>query len=197
MNHGSCLDKSNPQPFLFCVEQRKQSVSIASISQGRVWEATGVCHLLTGFKVTSSSALALRAFAVEVPCPNHLHPTLMVTSQKACPSWWTGDPLVTSGPLRHSCLPLDWLQQLTQQWWVTTWSSWQCPWVCLFIYFSTGHCYKRSIPKLYMEWFSLFRDSQPIALTLRVTISLGLLIGFGQNISLLLIPKMTSEWAQL
>lgn len=48
-----------------------------------------------------------------------------------------------------------------------------------------------------MEWFSLFRDSQPIALTLRVTISLGLLIGFGQNISLLLIPKMTSEWAQL
>lgn len=101
VNHASCLDKSNPQLLLFHVEQwNKEPVSIASISRGRDWEATGMRHPLAGFTVTSRwTPLPLRSFAVEVSCPNHFHLKLIATSQEACPRWCTGDPLVTSGPL--------------------------------------------------------------------------------------------------
>lgn len=100
----------------------------------------------------------------------------------------SGSHLVASDPFCHPFSPIRLTHLSTQPRWVMTRASWQYHWADFFFSF-TGSCYKRSIPKLYMEWFSLFRDSQ-----VSLTISLGLLIWLGQNLFPLAV-WMTSEWA--
>lgn len=137
----------------------KASVSIAASSR----EATRMSHPPAGFTVTRRWDRQLRAFAAQGSCPVHFHLKLVITSQKVLPAyglrippcgfWSFLPPLLPNSidtPVHSTVLSNDPSQLAVSLGW--------------FFFSFTGSCYKRSIPKLYMEWFSLFRDSQLIVL---------------------------------
>lgn len=166
--------------------KNKASVSRAASSH---CEATGMSHPPAGFTVTRRWDRQLRAFAAQVSCPDHFHLKLVITSQKVLPADGLGSHLVASDPFCHPFSPIRLTHLSTHPRWVMTLASWQYHWAYFFSF--TGSCYKRSIPKLYMEWFSF---SWLFLSKFWLTISLGLLRWLGQNL-FPLVAWLTSEWA--
>ena len=168
----------------------KASVSIAASSP----EATRMSHPPARFTVTRRWDRQLRAFAAQVPCPDHFHLKLAITSQKVLPAYGLRIPPRASDPFCHPFSPIRLTHLSTQPRWVMTRASWQYHWAdsfFLLLALATKGAFLNSIRNgsLSSETLSWLFLSK-----FWFTISLGLLIWLGQNLFPLAV-WMTSEWA--